>query len=55
MELFNYKFNLFRNDIIYSVFYISLLEPIDLETFIQDIFYFKSMKEYIFEIEKILK
>ena len=51
----NYKLNLFKNIKIFLVFYILLLKSVDLNIFIQKIFYYKLQKKNRFEIEKILE
>ncbi len=51
----NYKFDLFKNIRIFSVFYILLLKSADLIIFLQNIFYFYLQKKNQFEIKKILQ
>ncbi len=53
-KLVNYKFDLFKNVRIFSVFYILLLKSANLIIFLQNIFYFYLQKKKQFEIEKIL-
>ena len=47
--------NLFKDVRIHSIFNISLLKLIDLNTLIQETFHYEKQKEEKFEIEKILK
>ena len=51
----NHKLNLFKNVKIHSIFNISLLKLVDLNTFIQEIFHYTCQKEQEFEIKQILK
>ena len=52
-ESVNYELNLFKNLRIHSIFHINVLEPVDLNTFIQKDFHFEdSEKEYT--VERIL-
>ena len=50
----NYELNLSTDVKIFSVFHISLLESVDSDTFIQDIFHYEVQKDDKYEIEKIL-
>ena len=50
-----YELNLFKRTKIFSVFDISLLESVDLSTFIQKTFHFESDEEEIYTVKKILK
>ncbi len=54
-ELVNYELDLLKNARVFLVFYISLLESVDLSTSIQKTFHYKSQKKNRFEVKKILK
>ena len=49
----NYELNLLRNIRIYSMFYINMLEPTDLNTFIQKNFHFEDSEEK-YTVKRIL-
>ena len=51
----NYELDLFKNVKVFLVFYISLLESVDLNTLIQKTFHYKSQEKNRFEVKKILK
>ncbi len=51
----NYKLDLFKNVKVFLVFYILLLKLVDLNIFIQKIFYYKLQKENRFKIKRILE
>ncbi len=51
----NYELDLPKDAKIFLVFYISLLEPIDPSTPIQETFHYKSQKENRFKVERILE
>jgi len=41
----NYKLDLLKNAKVFLIFYISLLELVDLNTFIQETFHYKAQKK----------
>jgi hypothetical protein len=51
----NYELDLLKNAKVFLIFHISLLESVDLSTFIQKTFHYYSQKENRFEVEKILE
>ena len=51
----SYELNLLNDAKVHSIFDISLLKSIDLNTFIQETFQYEKQKKKKFEIEKILK
>jgi len=51
----NYELDLPKNAKIFLVFHISLLEPIDPNTSIQETFHYKSQKKNRFKVERILE
>jgi len=54
-EPVNYELDLPKNAKVFLIFHVSLLEPADLSTPIQNTFHYKSQKEKEFVIEKILE
>jgi len=54
-EPINYKLDLPKDAKVFLVFYISLLEPIDPNTPIQETFHYKAQEESRYEVERILK
>jgi hypothetical protein len=54
-RLVNYELDLFKDARVFLVFYISLLESVDLNTSIQKTFHYKSQEKNRFEVKKILK
>jgi hypothetical protein len=51
----NYELDLSKDARVFLVFYISLLESVDLSTSIQKTFHYKSQEKNRFEVKKILK
>jgi hypothetical protein len=54
-KLVNYELDLLKNVKVFLVFYISLLESVDLSTSIQKTFHYHSQKKNRFEVERILE
>jgi hypothetical protein len=54
-ESINYELDLSKNAKVFLVFHILLLKSVDLSTFIQETFHYKSQKKNRFEVKKILK
>ncbi len=54
-RLINYELDLFKDAKVFLVFYILLLESIDLNTFIQETFHYKAQEESKYKVENMLK
>ena len=54
-EPINYELDLSKNVKVFPIFYISLLELVDLNTSIQETFHYKAQKESRYKVKRILK
>jgi len=51
----NYELDLPKDAKVFLVFHVSLLEPVDLNTSIQETFHYRAQEESKYEVERILK